>query len=516
MKRRLINGLAVLAVVAGCGPAAKKLASPGAAAIPAKPILVFNEDDSHMLRKMPAAKYAEYFDSVCRGAVTHFFMCPNAMRSNIPSQSLEPVWKALEEPWKKPGWAPTAKWLNDNGIDPYAIWSGRAREKGVSPWLTMRMNDIHSPTDPSFCSLSTTWRTMPETRRVPGYTGGDWHKYAFDYAHEIVRKEHIGYIRELLEKYDVDGLELDWMRFPYHLAPGREKEDAHYLTEVVREARKAADKASKRLGHPVKIGCRVTTAYGAALALGTDPVLWAKEGLIDWLVVCNFFGTVDFNMDYADWKKRIQAVNPAVTIVPGLDSGVVKDYGGSGRQLLTLEEYRGWLDAQYSQGAPGVYLFNPFHFAETSMVWNAMLDGGFAPDAVAAAKRAYPVSHRECAPEELMDKQLPKQLTENFAFAIRAGTPPEAGNVELLLAFDGVFGDAARKTVRLNGVAPSSIADAPLHPWLDPKTKTPAAIRLAFPFSALAKGVNRVTLGPAKTEKGFPVSLVACELEVTP
>lgn len=97
-----------------------------------KPILIFNEDDTHFLKKAPKEEFIRYFDSVCRGAVTHFFMCPNAMRSNVESKYLEPVWKALEEPGVKPGHAATAKWLHDNGIDPYAIWAERAREKGVS------------------------------------------------------------------------------------------------------------------------------------------------------------------------------------------------------------------------------------------------------------------------------------------------------------------------------------------------------------------------------------------------
>ena len=85
---------------------------------PGKGIVVFNQDDSHFIRKLPAEKYVEYFDSVCQGVVTHFFMCPNAMRSNVDSKYLEPIWKALDEPRRKKGWAEAAKWLHDNGIDP--------------------------------------------------------------------------------------------------------------------------------------------------------------------------------------------------------------------------------------------------------------------------------------------------------------------------------------------------------------------------------------------------------------
>ena len=486
-----------------------------APALASIPILVYNEDNSHFIRRAPAEEYIRYFDSVCRGGVTHFFMCPNAMRSNIDSKWIEPLWKALDEPGKKTEWVHATKWLHDNGIDPYAIWIARAREKGVSPWLTMRMNDVHSVNNPTYFGLSTTWKTMRETHRVPQCSGGSWHDQAFDFAHPVVRKEHVGYIRELLEKYNIDGLELDWMRFPYHLAPGRETADAHYLTEVVREARVAADIAAKRLGHPVKIGCRVTTSYEAALKIGTDPVAWARERLIDWLVVCNFFATVDFNMDYAAWARLVHSANPDVTVVPGLDSGVIKDYSGpidgSRRQFLSLAEYRGWCDQQYAAGAPGCYVFNPFHFSEDSDVWKAITTGGLSPTAVARAARSYPISHRECAPNELMDQQLPARLDKTARLRIRVGTPPsQGGGAALRIAFSDAVGDSTIASIRLNGVAATSTDRIPSEPWLCRGTGSAMCIRCEFPEKAVLAGVNTVSVGPG------PASVTACELDIMP
>ncbi len=59
------------------------------------------------------------------------------------------------------------------------------------------------------------------------------------YAHAAVREHQMSFVRELLERYDPDGLELDWMRFGYHLTPGREQEEGTILTEFVREVRDA-------------------------------------------------------------------------------------------------------------------------------------------------------------------------------------------------------------------------------------------------------------------------------------
>ena len=207
----------------------------------ANPVFVFNEDDSHFFgrpaEKMTEAGLLEYLDEVtASGAVTHFFMCPNAMRANFDSKAFEPVWTAMSEPGRKPGWGPRVKLLHDRGIDPYAVWAKGCRARGVSPWLSMRMNDVHSVHDPLFCSHSTFWLKHPEFRRVPDAivkNGGDWTKWALDYSHPEVRAYSLAFVKELLGRYDVDGIECDWMRFPEHLPPGREVEFSGCLNELV-------------------------------------------------------------------------------------------------------------------------------------------------------------------------------------------------------------------------------------------------------------------------------------------
>lgn len=40
-------------------------------------------------------------------------------------------------------WAVNAKRLFDQGIDPYEVWIGECRKRGVEAWVSMRMNDYH-------------------------------------------------------------------------------------------------------------------------------------------------------------------------------------------------------------------------------------------------------------------------------------------------------------------------------------------------------------------------------------
>ncbi len=484
----------------------------------ARPIFVFNEDDTHFLRKVPREEYVKYIDSLCRGTMTHFFMCPNAMRSNIDTKSIEPIWTALDEPGKDVRWAETAKWLHDNKIDPYAIWTARAREKGVSPWLSMRMNDIHGVDNPKYPSLCRLWQEHPEYKVTPNYKGKNWRDHAFDYTHEPVRARALGYIRELLERYDVDGLECDWLRFPWHFPVGKGRERAHILTEFMREARRIVDAASARRGRRILLGARVASSVEGALSLGTDAVEWAKDGLVDWIVPCNFFSTVDFNLDYRDWERRVHAVNPSVTIVPGLDSGVVKDRL-AGRQDLTIAEYRGWCAAQAAQGAPGFYVFNPFHCPPTSEKWNAMLDGKLWPCGRASAgwALAYPVSSRDAAETEVADIQTNYDVGDGRVVHFIAAPPPPEGSADVLLAFSPAVLLPPEKTektlqgLRLNGARPLSLRAEPALSWLTKRSATVSSWRVSFPTAAVNGGMNFLLiprLGPDN------IRFRACELVV--
>ena len=78
----------------------------------------------------------------------------------------------------------------------------------------MRMNDVHNADDRDCYIQSSFWRQHPEYWRVPG--GAGWTDRALDYGIPQVREHAMAYLRELLERYDSDGIELDWMRFGYN------------------------------------------------------------------------------------------------------------------------------------------------------------------------------------------------------------------------------------------------------------------------------------------------------------
>lgn len=478
-------------------------------------MLVFNQDDGQFLSEVRTPEQlCGYLDTVLRGKVTHFFMCPNAMRCNIPSDVFEPCWLALEENperIKRRGKPWALKTMFEQGTDPYAVWISHCRAKGVSPWITMRMNDCHSVDNPNYGGLSRFWRENPRLRRDPSAPLKNWGAHTFDYAHREVRDFHLAFVRTCLERYDIDGFETDWMRFPHIFKAGEERENAHLLTEFMREVRKLADAAAKRLGHPVKVSARVPTDPDGALGIGCDTVAWAKERLVDWIVPCNFLATADMLLPYAEWKKRIHAVNPDVVIVPGLDYAAVKEGGRGLMQPLTAAEYRGFADSVYSEGAPGIYLFNLFVPPKSTSAWNTVLGEGLSPETVASKPRSYYTSYHENSLPGERGFQAPVPLDRTRTLRFRTSAPLADGmTLAVHLAFDAVPPENFGRTVRLNGFVPVSFGEEPKTVWLPKRSKSVYSLKCVFPAEAFRRGMNIVEVGPAEG-----VVLRAGEFELT-
>ena len=247
--------------------------------------LVINEDNSHFFGTRPAEMMTAeglnaFVDQYAGTQVTHLFLNPNAMRASHRSSVRDAIWDEGTQHMPKaeePGglWPNNARLLWERGLDPYAVWIARSREKGIVPWLTMRMNDVHSVDEPKNFMHSSFWVNHPEFWRVPG--GKGWTDRALDYGRPEVREHAMAYVKELLERYDPDGLELDWMRFGWHFAPGKEAEGAELLCAFMREVRGLTKAAAEKRGHPIKLGARVPADPDGARGLGMDGVRWVKE-----------------------------------------------------------------------------------------------------------------------------------------------------------------------------------------------------------------------------------------------
>ncbi|HMX29568.1 MAG TPA: hypothetical protein PKC13_28545, partial [Blastocatellia bacterium] len=158
---------------AGLASLAAFSAAPDAVAVASRPIalpggLCLNEDNSHYFssragQKLDAETVASWVDQYAKTQVRELMLCTNCMRTSYDSKVWDPIWKgydpngADDQPLLAStpaaaragarNWIHTAWQLHRDGIDPYKLWIERARRHGISPWISMRMNDVHNVDD---------------------------------------------------------------------------------------------------------------------------------------------------------------------------------------------------------------------------------------------------------------------------------------------------------------------------------------------------------------------------------
>jgi len=115
-------------------------------------------------------------------------------------------------------------------------------------------------------------------------------------SHEEVREYEVSIFREVLESYEVDGIHLDYIRYPSinacscdrcgKIDPLNEEwvmARVNYVTSIVEMARDLARE------YGVKISAAVIPVYPESLiTFGQDWVDWCNRGLLDWVAPMNY------------------------------------------------------------------------------------------------------------------------------------------------------------------------------------------------------------------------------------
>jgi hypothetical protein len=448
---------------------------------------LFNQDSTeffytHTADQMSAESIDAWVDSLADAGVGTLFSNTNAMRANYASKVWETDWHGYDPagPDDQPvlRYLPaddipgtrrrldSAKRLADLGIDFHEQAFARCRQHGIGCWASIRMNDLHDCGLEDSPLLSTFYKEHPEFRRVP-YRPVSWTDRALDWAHPEVRDHYMQFVLEHLDRWDLDGLELDWMRFGYHFRIGRELEGGRILTEWTREVRKACQKAAKRLGHPVQLGVRVPSRPDTARNLGLDGIAWAREGLIDLLVPTPFWQTCEFDMPMGTWKRLLTGTKCA--LAGGLEIRY-QPHPSAPAGMMIPDLAVGAAMAVLNGGADFVYLFNYFADMHLGGQWtkeqyDATLRAMRSLEALDKPARRHAVTFRDIlAPGEAPDRALPA-TGGLLTFRLQTGPKPTGRKVEVLLQTDPP--DAPAPELRVNSVlcpAPSSEDGAYVYP----------------------------------------------------
>ena len=325
-----------------------------------------NKDKAAFLTKEDAL---EYIDQYIDCHITDLMLCVNTTyMSMYPSE----VWDDQLDEFRKTNQPQTAVWYRYEtlGIDPWQLWIDRLREKDVNPWLSFRMNDNHAHTKDGILTGDWFWENYVEYRRVKHrddmlYRGDR----CFDFTNEAVRKKWLTYINEAVNKYDVHGIELDWMRDPLFTALGNEMAGMDTLTQFHRDIKAIVDAAELKWGHEMKIAIRCARDIQTNVETGFDIITMCREDIIDVVIPTGYLVT-DTEIPVQTWKKILKPYDvelyPNVTMcyipysrVDRSDSAF--GYMSAGKYTSeNIEVIAGTAASYFAQGADKLSVFNVF------------------------------------------------------------------------------------------------------------------------------------------------------------
>jgi hypothetical protein len=173
---------------------------------------------------------------------------------------------------------------------------------------------------------------------------------AYNYALPGVRAHFLSTLREACRRYDLDGVELDWLRYPSLFREGEVQGAA--LTAFVGEARAILDAAAKRRGHPLRLISRVPDSPDKARAAGLEVEVWLKAGWLD-AVIAGHGGTFSAN-ELDLWVALTH--RHQVPVYGVLDR--MRFRGKTFARYGTPETLRAAIATLWQKGADGLYFFN--------------------------------------------------------------------------------------------------------------------------------------------------------------
>lgn len=457
----------------------------------------------------------EMIDEYADTQVSHLFLNTNYQRACFPSKVWDSYWDVEDPDTQTSDWRRCAWLIHRHDIDLYAECIEHARHRGMSPWVSMRMNDTHYTDDPN--AANTFWQEHPEYRckHLPG----------FDFSFEAVRTHHLALVEELLDRYDVDGIELDWMRFAnQHFNRGKGETYRRHLTTMMHSVRRLAEQASQRRGHPVQVAVRVPALPGVALGFGIDAVVWTQEGLVDLLTLSQQWRPVDTDVPVEVWRKRIGAIDHPYTLAVATDIWVFGAPDGP-MMLNELESMRGFTASMLDRGADQIYLFNHFNLndfghaiprpdggTDHTNEHRAILSQAGRLETVLDKPRRHVLSYHDLPPSGVQPA-LPAALEagKSAKFRIHIGPRPSQGQVVVRVGLaEQASGEVSQPlfAVTLNGKACREMEDLNLqskgsYPRGRLDEIVPRVVQFEAPLDTVRRGYNkvRVTLSKGEAQK---------------
>jgi hypothetical protein len=286
--------------------------------------------------------------------------------------------------------------LLQRGIDPIRVIVDFGHKHGIEVFWDMRMNDTHDvgldgygPYLRPRLKIDHPEYLVGTAQKQPRY--GTWS--SVNYAIPEVRAIAYRFFEEVCQRFDVDGVELDFFRHPCFFKSVAEggrasRDELDQMTDLVRRIRWMTEREGLRRGRPILVAIRVPDSVEYCQGLGLDLETWLSEGLADILI-----GTCYFQCN--PWEYLIELGHRhGVPVYPCLSESRVLGESRFSRQ--SIESYRARALRAWAAGADGIYLFN--YFDPRGAVWRELGD----PAALRKRDKLYFVTVRNGDPERYL------------------------------------------------------------------------------------------------------------------
>lgn len=346
--------------------------------------IMLNEDCNHFLfsraniiENVDVNYLNSFIDQYANTCVSDFIMNISATLSFVPSKTVEfagdkffikeelgtpvdytedPLIKAIHCIW------------HEKKLDMYKIWIDRCKHNNINPWISFRMNNAEAPykNEPHAHLSNYYYRHYDSQARVNHRERISAYDLCRNYEIEEFRQYMLSYIDEMLNRYDVFGIELDFMREYICFKLGHEWDGKECLTSFMQEVKKIVTAAENKYNHKIKILVRCPNEPRLALDWGFDIVTWGQQNLIDIVVPSPNWITTDNDAPLILWDTILKSYNVKVVgcVERNINSNpeyfntIVKREYGFFLQPNSIESFCGSAISTLSQIPDNIYLFN--------------------------------------------------------------------------------------------------------------------------------------------------------------
>lgn len=237
--------------------------------------------------------------------VDAYMICPTAWKRPLWPSKVDPHWQTEAKD------VPTKYFTDDltyqdkayfrlrefmlAGNDPVFAAVDEARRIGIAPFISYRMNDHHHLYDHESYVHPKFWKENPKywlcnsPKADKDKIALDKSNRFFNYIFDEVRDYYYSLLEELVANYDVEGIELDFMRSPHYFVKAEIEEGTRVMTGFVKRIRAMLDSYGKARNKSLKLCVRVPHNLTRCKEVGLDVEGWDKLKLIDMINVSTFF-----------------------------------------------------------------------------------------------------------------------------------------------------------------------------------------------------------------------------------